>query len=373
MKIIHFIFSINKKAGGTATYLQLLTSEITKYHDVIIVTGKSDDPLDFPNCKIIEFDFSIFNILLISKRFRFILENEKPDLVHINGIWTPQNYIFQNVSQDLSIPVVLSPHGMLEPYILKRNSWKKKLALFFYQNKALKNAEFIHATAKEELEQIKRLGYNQYTVIIPNGINLSEIKRKNSWPKEKIRNVLFLSRIHPKKGIELLIEAVSIINPSNIKFTISGEGNPDYINGLKKLCQNRGILNLFDFTGGIYGKLKWELFQTADLFVLPTYSENFGIVIAEAMASGLPVITTTGTPWSIINENRCGWWINPTVDELVNAISEALNIRPSQLEEMGKNAIELIEQNFDIKTISKEMSEFYLKVEKNEIPRFKNL
>jgi len=310
---------------------------------------------------------------LIKKEFRTFLKTEKPDIVHINGIWNPQNWLFQKEAQMLGIKVILSPHGMLEPYILSRHPLKKKIGMALYQDKAIKRADYIHATAQSELDNFRKLGYNHPSATIPNGIDLSEVKQKTVWDTGPINNILFLSRVHPKKGIELLIEAVAQLKTDRFKVIIAGEGAPAYVESLKKLAIQKGVYTMFDFVGGVYGSQKWELYQKADLFVLPTYSENFGIVVAEALATGIPVITTTGTPWCELETNRCGWWIGLSLQNLSKALTSAINTSPEELSEMGLRGRKLVAEKYSIESVSCRMKIWYEWILTNlEKPEFIN-
>nr|WP_321486344.1 glycosyltransferase [uncultured Draconibacterium sp.] len=363
MKVIHFIENIHKASGGVTNYLQLLTKVLKEEVEIVIATEFTDQPADFDGVRIEYFNCRLSQILQLHTKFETFLISEQPDIVHINGIWTPQNWIFQNAAQKLSIKVVISPHGMLEPYILQRHAWKKKIALFLYQNKAMRRADFIHATAESELDQIRKLGYNQEARIIPNGVDLNDIIEKNEWfsknQKNQKKQILFLSRIHPKKGIEFLIDAISELNKQNIRILIAGEGDANYIDSLKARCKKLCMENTIQFLGGVYGQAKWELYKNSDLFVLPTFSENFGIVIAEALGTGIPVITTTGTPWKELITYRCGWWIDLNKENLKKALNEAIDMAPTDLAELGKNGRKLIHKKYDIQQVAKSMKTFY--------------
>ena len=373
MKVIHFIASIDKSAGGTTAYMQLLSAQLKNQVELIVVTGHSPNPAILSGVKVQFFNTDLTRWFLIKKEFKIFLKIEKPDLVHINGIWNPQNWLFQNEAQKLGIKVILSPHGMLEPYILNRHPLKKKVALAIYQYQVIKDANYLHATAQSELGQFRKLGYNQPTAIIPNGIDLSEVKLKTGWDIGPIKNILFLSRVHPKKGTELLIEAIAQLKAGSLKVTIAGEGEPAYIESLKKLAIQKGVSGLFNFIGGVYGNQKWELYQKTDLFVLPTYSENFGIVIAEALASGIPVITTTGAPWQDLETLNCGWWIDLTIQNLKITLIDAINTSPEELKAMGLRGRKLVEDKYSVESLTCKMKILYDWILNNcEIPRFVN-
>ncbi|MDD4969966.1 MAG: glycosyltransferase [Paludibacter sp.] len=360
MKVIHFITSIDKSAGGTTVYMQLISKELKGLIDLVVVTGYSPNPVELPGIEVRFLDLSMFRFLRLEKEFLNLIKYEKPDIVHINGIWEPQTGLFQEMAQELWIKVVLTPHGMLEPYILSRHLLKKKIALALYQDRAIKNADYMLATAQTELDQFRKLGYTKPAVIIPNGIETADVKYKTEWMK--VRNILFLSRVHPKKGLELLIEAVSLLENRNFKITIAGEGEPKYLESLKRLSIQYNVSHLFEFVGGIYGDDKWELYNQTDLFVLPTFSENFGIVVAEALATGIPVITTKGTPWQELETCQCGWWIDLTIQNLQNSLSEALNASPELLKSMGLRGQKLINEKYEIKAVAEKLKILYEKI-----------
>jgi glycosyltransferase involved in cell wall biosynthesis len=357
MKVIHFITSIDKSGGGTTAYMQLLSAELKQLVELVVVTGLSINPVELKGVNVLLFDLSLLRWFRLEKEFNQLLTFENPDIVHINGIWLPQTFLFQQVAQALGIQVVLSPHGMLEPYILNRHPFKKKIALAFYQRNTILRANYIHATAQSELDQIRKLGYHQPAHIIPNGIEVGDIKQKTEWMP--VRNILFLSRVHPKKGLELMIEAVAELKPQLLTITIAGEGDESYVESLQKLCTQKGVADYFQFIGGVYGDSKWKLYEESDLFILPTYSENFGIVVAEALSTGLPVITTTGTPWQELETEICGWWIDLTVANLLQALREALNCDAERLKTMGLNGRKLVDNKYGIKSVALQMRDFY--------------
>lgn len=368
MKIVHFISAIDKSGGGTTAYMKLLAEELNKF-DIVqsLFTGFSKQPVEIEGVSIHFFEFrgitpfQLGRVQKISKKFSEFLDREEPDIVHINGIWLYQNYLFQREAQKLGIKVVLSPHGMLEPYIMNRNSLKKKIALALFQNKAIQNANYLHATAQSELDNIEKLGYRKQSIIIPNGIKVDNIELKSDFDSSnRKRNFLFLSRVHPKKGIDLLIEAVAQLeDKGNINITIAGNGEKDYVDELKVLSERYKVASIFNFVGPVYGEAKWDLFRNADVFILPTHSENFGIVVAESLLVGVPVITTYGTPWKELNTQNCGWWINLSVDNLTETLQEVNNTSDQNLKDMGLNGRKLIVENYSIAAVANSMMEFY--------------
>ena len=357
MKVIHFIAGIDKAGGGTTEYMRLLSSELKNHVELIIATGISAHPIDIQEVSIKFFKTNVFRWFSLIKEFSVFLEKEKPNLVHINGIWSPQNWGFQKVAQKLGIKVIVSPHGMLETWILAQNPWKKKLGLFLYQKKAIQRASCLHATAQMEADNIRSLGFKTPICIIPNGIDLIDVKEVKEYYGSK--KMVFLSRIHPKKGIELLLEAWRDSNTSGWTLEIAGNGVENYIKDLNQSAQD---LKNVHFVGAKYGEAKWNFIRSADVMVLPTHSENFGIVIAEALAVGVPVITTQGTPWEDLEINQCGWWINLSVEDLKKTIEKATHISAITLEKMGNQGRKLVKEKYEIKVVTNKMIELYQKV-----------
>lgn len=354
MKIVHYIASIDENGGGTTEYMRLLSLYLSKYCDVTVVAGLSNNPIQIEGATVKLIDTSFKRWKGMQRDFEKLLTDIEPDIVHINGIWTPYNWLFQKVSQKLRVKVVLSPHGMLEPWIMSRNKLKKKLAMILYQNKAIKRADHLHITAKMEAENIFKLGYNNPATNIPNGVDLNEfgdIKRNYGT-----KRMIFISRIHPKKGIELLIEAWRQVETKGWVLEIAGNGEKTYIDTLKSSAKD---LKNIEFVGAKYGENKWDFIRSADIMILPTHSENFGIVVVESLAVGVPVITTTGTPWEELNDRNCGWWIELNSKELEKTLKKSMQIPKDQLEELGKNGIDLIIEKYDIKVIAKEMNKMY--------------
>lgn len=362
MRILHYIPSIDRMSGGTTTYLQLLAKELGKLTELHIVSHASENPVELDNCQI-HYIASLKHFHEMKREWKCLLDEIRPDIVHVNCCWMPQCALTQKWAQQAGYKVVFTPHGMLEPWIMKRHYWTKKVpALLLYQKAAVKNADCLHATAESEKENLLKLGYNSRIAVIPNGIDVEAITMKRSWNRKK--QILFLSRIHVKKGIEFLLEAVAALRNDMKGYTIriAGEGEQAYINRLKGKAKELGVDSMIDFCGGVYGEQKWKLFREADLFVLPTYSENFGIVVAEALASGTPVITTKGTPWQDLETYHCGWWTEVGTQPIIGALKMFTYMNEAELGTMGRNGRRLVEEKYSAKGMAKAMINLYTKL-----------
>ena len=360
MKIIHYISSIDRTAGGTSTYMQVLAKGLGELAEVHIITHASKNPLAMENCTV--HYVPEYNPFKGSwrKRVAEMMEEVRPDIVHVNCCWMPACAAVQRIAQKHGYKVVLTPHGMLESWIIKRHYWTRKVpALLLYQKAAVRKADCIQSTAESERDNLLKLGYNKNIKVVRLGIDADGIEMKKSW--KKTRQILFLSRVHVKKGINFLIEAAAVLRSElqGYKILVAGEGDADYVAEMKRMIADNGLQDIVQLVGGVYGGEKWRLFQTSDFFVLPTHSENFGLAIAESLASGTPVITTVGTPWHDLNDTNSGAWIEIGTQPLVETLRRFLALSDDELEAMGRNGRRLIEEKYSAHVMAKEMMEVY--------------
>lgn len=230
-------------------------------------------------------------------------------------------------------------------------------------------ANALIATAESEKENLLRLGYNRHVDVVQTGIVMDAIRVKQDWQRHK--TIMFLALLRPNKGADLLIKAVSELKAemNGYHVIIAGSGDPVYVDTLKRLVSDLGLEEMVVFTGAIYGEDKWNLYREADIFVLPTLNENFGIVVAEALACGTPVITTKGAPWRDLVNWDCGWWIDRDIDHLVEAIKRFMLLNEEELERMGRNGRKLVEEKYSSKRMAAEMLDLYKRLVENVFGR----
>lgn len=354
MKVLHIISSLDEKAGGPSRSVPQTCMALAKLGlQIEIISQPSANPVFIPEIPNLKVTFYSYLELL---KFARVLSHNEVDLVHLQHIWTPYISIMAMAARKNGIPFIITPRGMLEPWIIARNQWKKELAMMLYQKKDLNRAVVLHATAKMEEENIRRLGFTNNIAVIPNGIDLSNLPPPITEYGSK--KMIFLSRIHQKKGIELLLEAWSEILPVEWTLEIAGDGDQQYIESIIKKIGKLDSKSV-KFVGSKYGEEKWNFLKSADIFVLPSFSENFGIVVAEALAVGLPVITTKQTPWDELESRRCGWWIDLSLDNLVASLREAMHSKPDVLNEMGQRGSRLIREKYSIKAVALQVEKMY--------------
>lgn len=284
------------------------------------------------------------------------LKSHDFDVIHIHGTWTPLLALVGFIAFLNKKKFVISPHGCLEPHALKHRALKKKIALALYQGYIISRSSMLFATAKQELLSIRSLGITKPVAVIPNGVDIPDEKERL---RGEDRIILFLSRIHPIKGLPDFINAWAMVRKPGWRVVIAGPDENNHLAELKGLISSLELSGDFDFPGLVSGEQKEKLFAMADLFILPTYSENFGIAIAEALARGVPVITTTGAPWEEIPVWRCGWWVQPGADSLANALNVAINTPRDELVLMGMRGIQMVKRKYAWEEIGSEAMRVY--------------
>lgn len=362
LSILHVVSSIDLSSGGPSkSVCDLALNQAFLGFDVTIFTQFSDSPY-FPVSPNPKLKLCFVKGFSFKSELKKLGNNHKFDILHGHGIWQLPVHFMSNWATEVNIPYVISPRGMLEPWALNVGKLKKKLAMAFYQKNDLANATCNHATSQMEFENIRNLGFTNSIAVIPNGIELLEFPIRKKLENKSEKTLLFLSRIHPKKGIELLVEAWSIIEKNKKigwKVEVAGNGEDSYVKSLSKLISDKGLESEIKIIGPQFGEEKLSAYHHADLFVLPTYSENFGIVVAEALACGVPVITTKGAPWEELITHQAGWWIDIGVAPLVDALEKAISLSDHERYLMGRNGRKLIEDKYSIESVASQMISLY--------------
>lgn len=281
------------------------------------------------------------------------------DLVHSHGLWIAPNVYAGQATAQSGKPLVVSPRGMLAPGALQFSRMKKRLIWKLWQGPAYRNATLWHATSHQEAEDIRRFGIDAPIAVVPNGVDLTDQLAMHAPLKSK-RTILFLSRIHPKKGLPSLIHAWHELSRDrpDWQLVIAGPDEAGHRATLEKAVRQRQISRV-SFMEPVYGELKDALLADADVFVLPTISENFGIAVAEALGAGVPAIVTKGAPWEGLDTNRCGWWIEQGVAPLLHALREATALPAHERQAMGSRGRAWMRRDFGWDAIGQEMAAAY--------------
>ena len=304
LRIIHTIQGLAESLGGPSRSVTGLCSSIQRDGAMVdIVAGvdrKLNDPLVYPAADVGLHLVDLRRLAGIATYPRFsesinrvIDSRPNPGLVHDHGLWGYTNRCAWQVAKSRNIPYVVSPRGMLEPWALQYKRFKKKLGWWTYQRRIVSSAALIAATADSEYESVRGLGLKNPVAVIPNGIDLnvpnSLLVRANGGEADGVRTALFLSRIQAKKGLLNLLHAWAQISPAGWRLKIAGPDEGDHLREVLSTIEHLGLVSSVEYVGAVTGEPKSRLYASADIFVLPTFSENFGLVIAEALAHGVPV------------------------------------------------------------------------------------
>jgi glycosyltransferase involved in cell wall biosynthesis len=365
MRILQVAMGAGADSGGPARSIMGLTSSLANVPgcEVAIFIHKPIDVKEsnYHPAQVFLGDWT-GNRFYSLRQFEQILEKFKPDIVHFHDLWNPSAHMDIVACRKRGIPYVIAPRGSLDAWSLRQKWFKKKLGLLLYQRKDLNRAIALHVTAQMEADHCRRMGYKGDFIFGANGVNLpSELPPRVNCVEGK-RKMLFLSRIHPKKGLIELIRAWKDVDHNGWVLEIVGNDSENYWDVVKKEIESCGVNQSVIRTPFQDDVAKWRTYRSADCFVLPTHTENFGIVIAEAAYAGLPVLTTKNAPWSELVEENAGWWIDLNHHSLVEALSCAMSITDSQRQKMGENGRELIVKNYLWKNIAEKMKGEYARV-----------
>ncbi|SIO55275.1 Glycosyltransferase involved in cell wall bisynthesis [Singulisphaera sp. GP187] len=283
------------------------------------------------------------------------------DIIHVHGLWQMPNVYPSWAARKTKCQVVVSPRGSFSPWALKRSSLRKRSIWLACQGRAVRQAALLHATSEAEAQDMRDFGLRAPIAVIPNGVTLPDrvvARRAADGP----RRLLYLSRVHPSKGLDFLIRSWRSVQDTAPDWTldiVGGEDQKGYQAELEGLAREIGAERVA-FHGALFGERKAEAFRRADLFVLPTHFENFGMSVAEALAYEVPVIVTRRAPWAGVEANRCGWWIEFGQDPLTESLRDALAQPPDALRAMGQRGRDWMEKDFSWNRMGQMMHETYL-------------
>lgn len=359
MKLLHIVPRIDQEAAGPSYSVPRLCEVLaTRGHDVELSCMAARGPI--PGVRLdLHPDWPILRRFEVSTSLARAMRRKaaEVDIVHNHSLWS-----MVNVASGLVVPgrhakLVTSPRGTLSPWALSRTRHLKRV-LKPLQWRALERADLLHATSESEYADIRAQGLRVPVAVIPNGIDVPDVLPGKE--ADGRRRVLFLGRIHQTKCIDRLLRAWQSLEGGHAEWDliIAGRGAEDYERQMRESARSLGLKRV-TFTGPVYGTAKSVAYRNADLFVLPSYSENFGMVVAEALAHGCPVIASKGTPWQGLERESCGWWVEHDVESLAATLDAAMGLPVEELQGMGARGRLWMQRDFSWESVASRMESAY--------------
>ena len=339
MKILHYCARLRLIDGGVVRAILDLTSALSKSGTSVTLLVTEGD--DYPNAesgvqtmRTGQFDRPPirFSRSRLASLKQFIAS---ADVLHLHTPWEPANIQLAKLAREVGTPYIVSVHGMLDDWVMKTSTLKKQLFLWLGGRSMFHHAAVAHCTATAEAQQAKRWIPNANIQVVPLVFDPSNYLAPppssdpdKYWPQRESKKpiVLFLSRLHPKKGVDRFIQAAAkVLESQEARFIIAGNGEQEYEKHLQGLVRQLDIHAHVEFVGFVEGDRKTALLRASDLFVLPTSQENFGLVFPEAMACGIPVITTRGVDiWPELEESGGALIIDEDANSIAKTITTLL-------------------------------------------------
>jgi glycosyltransferase involved in cell wall biosynthesis len=381
MRVLHVITGLWKNTGGPSEVIPAICSSMADAGmDVTLATlagdsAQSVDDAAANGVRVLKFLPTFRHTIWYSSELHREIQRlaAEHDIVHIHGIWQFPDWAAAAAARSVGVPYLITPHGSLQPARLRKSSLKKRVSALLADRAMLNQADCLHATAADEADAFRLYGYRGPIAMIPNGITPAgqilperaatlEATFRRDFPETQGRRLLlFLSRIEPIKGVTTLarVWAECARQFPDWHLVVVGPDERSHVQDVMAILRDGGVLDRTTVTGPLYGERKTAAYVASEIFVLPTISENFGLVIGEALSHRVPVITTTGAPWPGIVDHGCGWWITPSQNALADTLREALRLPPAELAARGERGAAWIDADFSWEAESRLLLQTY--------------
>jgi glycosyltransferase involved in cell wall biosynthesis len=379
MKITHFLISMKLEAGGVVRAVLDWTALLPRAGmEVTLLTADASDVPEAwrrgeaAGIRVVELPGGHRGSSLSKEQVRQAAEViRETDVLHLHGAWDIANWQLSRVARREGRPYVISPHGMLDRWAISHKWLKKRVYFTLVGRRLFESAAAVHCAAEAEAEQARQWIRPKKLAVIPLPLDLSPFAvlpdpathPEAAHLRDEGPAVLFLSRIHPVKRLELLIEAVSLLNRQGrrVRLLVAGTGEPGYVAGLGALAEERGVgegAGVVKWLGMVRGEEKLLAYRSAAVFALPSHQENFGMVLAESLACGTPVITTRGADiWRELS-SAGGEIVEPTAEGFAGGIARLLD-DPAGLAERGRRGREWVMRWLDAERLGGEYGGLY--------------
>ena len=361
MHVIHIIRDLDAASGGPSRSVPALAAAQSDLPGlrVSVVFGDRGNPLADLGTSTAEFLPVESDI---GSQINVASDVPGPTVLHLHGLWDPLMHKAARFAQGQEMPYTVSTRGMLADWALSHKALKKKIGWWLYQRRDLKQSQCLLASSQFEEESIRRLLPGHRIEVIPNGcherpeITTAEIELPQNSAK---RWALALGRLHPVKGYAELIDAWARVKPEGWSLAIAGPDEDGYRSVIEQRIRSLGLEGQVILPGEVGDIEKWSLLDQCELFIAPSHTENFGMAIAEALQSGKPVLTTTGTPWQELQDFECGWWVAPEVQAISHGLRQATEMPPEVLRQMGDRGRQLIQEKYSWAVIAERTVDVY--------------
>lgn len=376
MKILHTVSSFGKHSYGLGSIsMGLAKAQLALGEDVVVWSSDNSEDVEWasknyeiPSERLLGFPPNIPIIKTSSKELVKAISEKSFEIVHQHSLWTSQSLVTSLIRKN-GAKTCIAPHGTLSEFALQKSKLKKDVALFFFEKKNLAGADVLHATSEYEIEDFKMLGLKNPIAYIENGIGakiLTEkgdgesFKNKYNLPKDK-KILLYLSRITQKKGLDMLLPAFAELAEELDEWALVIVGNDEfnYQAEVVKMIENLGLKEKVFLIEPQFGHAKFDVFDASDFFILPSYSEGSPMVVVDALAYGLPVITTKSSSWGDLDEYECGFWVDIDKNAIKSALQNMGALTNEQLLLYKENAKNIIRRKYLWEEISKKTMSLY--------------
>lgn len=385
MRILHVIPAVASRYGGPSTAIWPMTAALRELGgiDVEIATTDADGPDASLTAADLPKDSGIVHLfgrdkgesLKYSRGLTQWLKAHADDydLIQVHSIWNHPIFAVRRAARHAGVPYIIRPCGNLSDYTWQKSKWKKRAYWWLRERRNIRYAAGFHVTSDDECDEVRRLGVTAPIDVIPLGIanDAWETPVEPGWLREKCPQagsrplLLYLSRLHPKKGIiEFLLPALARMQADAFLAIIGGEDNdaPGYTGHVQSEISRLGLGRNVALLGPVPPQRRWAAFDGADVFVLPSLSENFGIVVAEAMARGKPAVVTSGVQFAKhVTTSAAGTVVPPDVGELANCLDQWLS-DPERRAQAGIAGRQYIQQNFTWQRTAERLANLYRRI-----------
>lgn len=359
MRIVHFIEGL-QRAAGTTTFAGRIVEELAREgHLVTIVVRRFLPKMDYSPEGVNVIEWNAVSVLELSA-----------DIVHIHGMWVPWCHRAFRWAEQRKLPIVFSPHGSLAPWAMHHKWWKKCLPWYLCFRRHIAQATAIHVTADLEAGWVRQLGFKSARIVtLPIGV---DVPTETASHAETVKYLLFVGRIYPVKGLELLLRAwaVSEAREKGWHLVCVGPNQAGHMEALESLAEQLGLTSQratltevdkadVTFTGALFGSEKEQAYLKARGLILPSYTENFGSVVVDALAAGLPVLVSEKTPWQQVAERGSGEMFSLTQAAEVETLNRFFNLGDMMRQEMGRRGCDWVKDDFQWEVLADKLAFMY--------------